>query len=250
MTYRGSGGPEEKRDDELMMYVLVVSFWFGFWEERKEGYGRRGIRLGFGGAAEPSSTMATNLSPPTSSKEKGKKKKKKEKLSGQETASVPPELLVVEMTVPLTKDGFLKALEPSIETSELWQSQVPLSFKVDNTLHAILGPIATREELDSISHSFPSTVEHLPLVFCKDVKMDYFKTRVFRTRPQQEARALFSKWKARLRPFYRQIWVDAGINQALQLACYDLSYHQSLLGANLSLLVECLHFLSKIHMYA
>ncbi|MED6166878.1 hypothetical protein PIB30_113665, partial [Stylosanthes scabra] len=39
----------------------------------------------FSGADEPSSTMATYLSPPTSSKEKGKKKKKKEKLSGQET---------------------------------------------------------------------------------------------------------------------------------------------------------------------
>ncbi|MED6112174.1 hypothetical protein PIB30_059280, partial [Stylosanthes scabra] len=43
----------------------------------------------------PSSTMAANLSPPTSSKEKGKKKKKKDKLSGKETAFVPPELLVV-----------------------------------------------------------------------------------------------------------------------------------------------------------
>ncbi|MED6136264.1 hypothetical protein PIB30_054449 [Stylosanthes scabra] len=64
--------------------------------------------------AMPPSTMATNLSPPTSSKEKGKKKKKKEKPSGKETASIPPELLVVESTVPLTKDGFLKAPEPSI----------------------------------------------------------------------------------------------------------------------------------------
>ncbi|MED6151865.1 hypothetical protein PIB30_086495 [Stylosanthes scabra] len=135
------------------------------------------------------------------------------------------------MAVPLTKDCFLKAPEPSIETSELWQSQVLLPFKVDNTIHAFLGPIATREELDSISHSFPSTIEHLPLAFCKDVKTDYFKARVFRTGPHQEARALFQKWKARLRPFYRQTWVDAGINQALQLACYDLSYHQPLLGA-------------------
>ncbi|MED6207552.1 hypothetical protein PIB30_036799 [Stylosanthes scabra] len=98
----------------------------------------------------PPSIMVTNLSPPTSSKEKGRKKKKKEKPSRKETASVPPELLVVETTVPLTKDGFLKAPEPSIKTSELWQSQV-----------------------------------------------------------------------------------DVGINQALQLACYDLSYRQPLLGASL-----------------
>ncbi|MED6148283.1 hypothetical protein PIB30_051629 [Stylosanthes scabra] len=152
--------------------------------------------------AMPPSTMAANLSPPASSKEKGKKKKKKEKSSGKETAFVPPELLVVESTITLIKDGFLKAPEPSIETSELWKSQVLLPFKVDNTLHAFLGPITTREELDSILNSFPSTVEYLPLVFCKDVRMDYFKARVFRTGPQQEARALFAKWKARLRPVY------------------------------------------------
>ncbi|MED6208124.1 hypothetical protein PIB30_042234 [Stylosanthes scabra] len=115
--------------------------------------------------------MAANLSHSTSLKGKGKRKKKNEKTPGKETASVSPELLVVVSTAPLTKDGFLKAPEPSIETSELWKSQ--------------------------------------------DVKTDYFKARVFRTGPQQEARTLFAKWKARLRSAYRQVWVEAGINQAL-----------------------------------
>ncbi|MED6173491.1 hypothetical protein PIB30_060007 [Stylosanthes scabra] len=71
---------------------------------------------------QPSAMMKeTNVSSlPDSSKEK----KKKKKAEDQKIILAPPKFLVADMVAPLNEKGFLKAPEPSIETSELWSSQV------------------------------------------------------------------------------------------------------------------------------
>ncbi|MED6176005.1 hypothetical protein PIB30_083769 [Stylosanthes scabra] len=116
---------------------------------------------------------ATVVSHSASLKEKAssKEKKKKKKAEDKKIVPAPPKFLVADTVAPLNEEGFLKAPEPSIETSDLWSSQA----------------------------------------------------RGFRTAPQQEARNLLSKWKARLRSAYRDVWIDCGTNQALQLATCELS---------------------------
>ncbi|MED6163579.1 hypothetical protein PIB30_081343 [Stylosanthes scabra] len=160
--------------------------------------------------AQPSTmiTEANVSSLPTSSKEKKKKKKTEDK----KIVSTPPKFLVADTMAPLNEEGFLKAPKSSIETSELWNSQRKTRFDLP---------------------FFPFNCRASPLVFYKDVSTNYFKARVIRIVPQLELRSLLLKWKARLRSTYRDVWVKCGINQALQLATCDLSYHQPLLGGSL-----------------
>ncbi|MED6110033.1 hypothetical protein PIB30_039204 [Stylosanthes scabra] len=63
-------------------------------------------------------TETNASSPPDPSKEKKKKKKAEDK----KITPALPKFLVADAVAPLNKKGYLKAPEPSIETSELWNS--------------------------------------------------------------------------------------------------------------------------------
>ncbi|MED6213702.1 hypothetical protein PIB30_095853, partial [Stylosanthes scabra] len=60
-------------------------------------------------------------------------KKRKKKTEEQKITPAPPKFLVADTVAPLNKKGFLKAPEPSIETSELWSSQITLKARVFRT---------------------------------------------------------------------------------------------------------------------
>ncbi|MED6126775.1 hypothetical protein PIB30_081772 [Stylosanthes scabra] len=117
--------------------------------------------------ATPSSSAAATegaQSPTTSSRHGDGKKQPEEKEKMPITPS-PPEFLVNNGVAPLTEDEYVKAPKPSIESSKMWQSQILLPFKVDDVLYSFLGPIASREQLASVSSFFPSPAEGVSFNF-------------------------------------------------------------------------------------
>ncbi|MED6133692.1 hypothetical protein PIB30_030453 [Stylosanthes scabra] len=80
----------------------------------------------------PSSSMDAadgSQSPTKSSCHKDGKKKKKhsEEKEKMPITPSPPEFLVANGIPPLTGDGYLKAPEPSVESSEIWRRQAPMT---------------------------------------------------------------------------------------------------------------------------
>lgn len=91
--------------------------------------------------------------------------------------------------------------------------------------------LSTREQIESISFFFPSPIEHISLIFCKNVRAIYFGSQVFGTAPAKESSSLFSSWRSRLYLTYKYIWKSLGIAFALKLATFTLSYTAPLLGS-------------------
>ncbi|MED6140314.1 hypothetical protein PIB30_091978 [Stylosanthes scabra] len=72
----------------------------------------------------PPTMEATVVSHSASQKEKAssKEKKKKKKARDKKIVPAPPKFLEADTVAPLNEEGFLKAPEPSIKTSDLWSS--------------------------------------------------------------------------------------------------------------------------------
>ncbi|MED6175238.1 hypothetical protein PIB30_076550 [Stylosanthes scabra] len=68
--------------------------------------------------------------------------------------------MVASLEAFVDQDGILRAPNPLVESSELWQSQVFLPFKIDSITYSFLGPILTPKKLSSIKSFFPGPLGH------------------------------------------------------------------------------------------
>ncbi|MED6226268.1 hypothetical protein PIB30_101908 [Stylosanthes scabra] len=102
------------------------------------------------------------------------------------TADDAPVMVAFEKTFVLRKKD-LRAPDPCIESSPIWQTQVFLPFTIDSRTFSFLGPILIPRKANSMK-SFPSVPNHLPLIFGeKDVDASYFSRKILRTAPPKES---------------------------------------------------------------
>ncbi|KAL4315072.1 hypothetical protein AHAS_Ahas15G0148500 [Arachis hypogaea] len=67
---------------------------------------------------------------------------------------VDPLPLVANVSQFYNNNGTLRALNPDVETTALWRSQVLLPFQVTIVLYSFLGPISTQEQSSRFLLSF------------------------------------------------------------------------------------------------
>ncbi|XLT95420.1 hypothetical protein HN873_017082, partial [Arachis hypogaea] len=84
---------------------------------------------------------------------------------------IPPPSLVADVAQFYNEDGSLRSPNLDIEITALWKGQVFLPFKVTGLLYSFLGTLSTQEQIESVSSFFSSPPEHLPLIFCKNVRL-------------------------------------------------------------------------------
>ncbi|MED6199435.1 hypothetical protein PIB30_075934 [Stylosanthes scabra] len=78
-------------------------------------------------------------------------------------ADEAPVMVSSEKTFILRKKD-LRAPDPRIESSAIWQTQVFLPFKIDSRIFSFLGPIFIPRKANSMKF-FPFVPDHLPLIF-------------------------------------------------------------------------------------
>lgn len=105
-------------------------------------------------------------------------------------------------------------------TKIIWQRQMLIPFKVNDTVNAFLGPHFHKRPVE-IQDCFPSLPEAMPPAFKKNIVLDFkymsTKTRVFRSMPTPGNKEYLA-WLSKFQRHKQEQWKKIGIFDLIQLS--------------------------------